>query len=461
MLDSFAGQCVVVMGLGRFGGGATVVQTLLRSGAHVRLTDMASAETLQGPLTPLLALPEGGNLELALGGHDFTALDGAAAVVVNPAVSTPWANPFLVEATARGIALTTEIELALRRVESLGCDRVIGVTGSAGKSTTCAMLHHLFSAHGVASVLGGNLGGSFLATNERELRQAEVVVVELSSFMLYWLDRSCGPRALCPSVGVLTSLSPNHLDWHETAEHYSTSKRVLREAVTAERFVAPIADDDIAAEIADDAWWADSVQLDAREHAQLRKAISLRLPGEHQVRNAVCALRAASIHLEQRPELRLKLMLSMAGALSDFRGLPHRLHPAGVVRGVRVFDDSKATTPQATLRAVRSFDDAARVHLIAGGYDKGADLSAIKALGDELAGLYAIGATASSLSGGQHAMQCETLGIAVNEAARRARDGDVLLLSPGCASWDQFTNYEERGREFVAAAHRVLGSAHS
>jgi UDP-N-acetylmuramoylalanine--D-glutamate ligase len=251
------------------------------------------------------------------------------------------------------------------------------------------------------------------------------------------------------------------LDWHETAEHYSTSKRVLREAVTADRFVAPIADDDIAAEVADDAWWANSVQLDPREHAQLRKAISLRLPGEHQVRNAVCALRAASIHLEQRPERRLELMLSMAGALSDFRGLPHRLHPAGVVRGVRVFDDSKATTPEATLRAVRSFDNAARVHLIAGGYDKGADLSAIKALGDELAGLYAIGATASSLSGGQHAMQCETLGIAVNEAATRARDGDVLLLSPGCASWDQFTNYEERGREFVAAAHRVLGSAHS
>jgi UDP-N-acetylmuramoylalanine--D-glutamate ligase len=144
-------------------------------------------------------------------------------------------------------------------------------------------------------------------------------------------------------------------------------------------------------------------------------------------------------------------LAALAGKLSSFHGLPHRLALVHQADGVRWFDDSKATTPEATLLAVASFPERARLHLIAGGRSKGADLGPVSRLALELAGLYAIGETARSVAadGGQ---DCGTLDEAVRRIRAALRPGDVVLLSPGCASWDQFENYEHRGRRFAALA---------
>jgi len=141
---------------------------------------------------------------------------------------------------------------------------------------------------------------------------------------------------------------------------------------------------------------------------------------------------------------------ALLARLGDFRALPHRLEYVGTHGGMRCYNDSKSTTPDATLLAVASFPDPGRIHLIAGGYDKKVDLSAVRDLAPRLAGLYAIGTTARQLVSHPNAADCGTLDRAVRAAALRASPGDILLLSPACASWDQYANYERRGEEFAA-----------
>jgi UDP-N-acetylmuramoylalanine--D-glutamate ligase len=168
-------------------------------------------------------------------------------------------------------------------------------------------------------------------------------------------------------------------------------------------------------------------------------------------------VRLAAAHLEVRSGEAVdeETLEALARSLDDFTGLPHRLEFVGEVRGLRCFNDSKSTTPEATLLAVDAFEDAGRVHLIAGGHDKGSDLSPIATLAPRLAGLHAIGVTGPSLLG-HGAVLDATIERAVESIFRSARPGDVVLLSPGCASWDQFTNYEARGEAFrrLVDAHR-------
>src|SRR4051794_17789692 len=186
-MAEFDSKTVTVMGLGRLGGGAGVTRWLVSQGAQVLLTDLEPADKLKTSLEGIQELVDSGSVTLRLGEHnvsDFTTCD---LVIANPAVPKPWENRFLRAAKAAGIPVTTEIELSVRRLDR---SRVIGVTGSAGKSTTAALIAHMLTECGEAVVFGGNIGGSLLGTtaSEHGLSVPPWVVLELSSFMLHWLD---------------------------------------------------------------------------------------------------------------------------------------------------------------------------------------------------------------------------------------------------------------------------------
>ncbi|MBU6412880.1 MAG: UDP-N-acetylmuramoyl-L-alanine--D-glutamate ligase [Planctomycetes bacterium] len=440
----FSGKRVTVMGIGHFGGGTSTIRWLASLGADVLATDMSSADKLADQLTLLQPLIDKGHVKLALGAHNVSDFTTSDLVIVNPAVPKPWENRFLRAAIAAGVPITTEINLVVQRLPRR--EHVVAITGSAGKSTTSAMIHHILASTGRKTCFGGNIGGSLL-DHMNQIQRDSFIVLELSSAMLHWL------HGWSPRIAVVTNLAENHIDWHGSFDHYRESKRAI---------IANQKHGDAAVLGPGMHGWATRPGVCRIEMRDVHQVADIHLPGVHNRRNAAVAV-AAAIALDPTLD-----HATAESAVRKFSGLPHRLERVGTWQGKKFFNDSKSTTPASTLLALDAVGESGldKIHLIAGGYDKGSDLTPIGALAPKLAGLYTIGATGPAIAavatatpeGAAHHTACETLDRAVNAAIARMTSGDILLLSTACASWGQFTNYEARGKLFCELVRAHFGA---
>jgi len=441
---------VHVLGLGLSGRAAA--ELLLGRGIEVVGSDRRAATELD-----LGALANVSGLELRLGVDESAPAAGVDAVVVSPGVGAT--HPMLRAARERGIPVVAEIELAFAFLDGV----VVAVTGSNGKSTTTAMAGALLAGAGFAVEVCGNIGRPLAAVVEGP--PGRVFVVELSSFQLETIDR------FRPRAAALLNLSPDHLDRHGDLAGYLAAKRRIFENQTAEDVAvlnagdAPVAETAVAGRkrlfalsgpVADGCVVADDRVVETTPGAdpvELFACADVPLPGPHNLENAMAAaLLARAVGAPAA---------ALAPALAAFRGLPHRLERVAERHGVVFFDDSKGTNVGATLRSLEGFADGS-VHLILGGRNKGADLALLRPMVERKARrVYLIGEAAdelaAALAGAVEISRSAELGAAVDEAARRARAGESVLLSPACASFDQFRDFGDRGRRFQGFVRSAAG----
>jgi UDP-N-acetylmuramoylalanine--D-glutamate ligase len=379
----------------------TLVYGLARSGR-------SAAERLRDPVL----------VDRALGNeHDLSLLDGVDTLVKSPGV--PGDAPLVAAARARGIPVWSEVELGYRLLAPSGT-RFVGVTGTNGKTTTTELLGAIFRASGRDVAVAGNVG-----TPLTSVREADWVVCELSSFQLEDVD------TFACEVAVLLNLEPDHLDRHGSFDAYLAAK--LRIFERARVKVVPRG------------LGLDGIEFGAEDELPAEPSIR----GAHNRENAAAATaaaRAAGIGDD-----------AIAEALTTFPGVPHRLELVAERDGVRYVNDSKATNVAAARRALAAYADEP-VHLILGGSSKNEDFGPLAAdVGPNVRAVHLIGEEAERLHALVDGDVDGTLERAVAHAAALAQPGDVVLLSPACASYDQFANFEERGEAFRALVTSPAG----
>ncbi|WP_294352904.1 UDP-N-acetylmuramoyl-L-alanine--D-glutamate ligase [uncultured Sphingomonas sp.] len=418
---AWAGKRYAVLGLAR--SGAATVRALVAAGAEVVAwdSDESKREGLAG-------------VEIA----DLDTLDLASfdALVVSPGVPL---NTHLLAAKARaaGVPIVGDIELFAQGRAELPPHKVVGITGTNGKSTTTALVRHICEVAGLPVLMGGNIGLPILG--QEPLPEGGVYVLELSS---YQIDLT---ETLDCDVAVLLNVTPDHLDRYDGFEAYAASKARLF-AMQSPGHVAVVGTGDATSARIADELGARAIRLDV--DASVDQSGWPALQGPHNAQNAAAAVavaRALGIAddvIEQ--------------ALASFTGLPHRMERVATLNGVTWYDDSKATNPESTAPALAAFP---RVHWIVGGRAKGDDLDACMAHLSHVARAYTIGEAgprfAALLRPHVPVAEVETLERAVKLAAREAERGDVVLLSPAAASFDQFRDYEHRGRTFREAVEAL------
>jgi len=425
-----AGKRVTVLGLGRFGGGVGVVKWLCSRGARVTVSDQAPAEKLAESVAALAGL----DVTLHLGGQepgDFTTPD---LLVVSPAVA-PEAEALRLAEDA-GVPRTTEINLFIARCPA----RIVGVTGTVGKSTTTAMIGEALATR-LPTHVGGNIGRSLLGELAR-IQPDHAVVLELSSFQLDQLPEI----GISPRVALVTNLAPNHLDRHGTIEAYGRAKKnIFRYQKPGDVLLLNAADERTRN-------WGEAAPAGVRVEYfdPAGEPFDLSVVGGHNQANAQAAWAAARQFGIERA--------AAAGALKAFAGLEHRLQFVAEKDGVRFFNDAKCTTPEGAIVALESFPPRSAV-MIVGGYDKHVSFQALgAALATRAKAVVTVGATAAAVAAAVAADQgvnqapvipATSFEQAVTLARQAASRGDVVVLSPACASYDMFLNYEQRGLRFV------------
>ena len=434
---AFSGKRYAVLGLAR--SGMATAEALLASGARVTVWDRR-----EGPRDELAGRAEIGD-PLVI---DLAGFDG---VVLSPGVPLN-THPIAQRARDAGVPLIGDIELFAQARAHLPPHRVVGITGTNGKSTTTALVHHLLAQAGVPALMGGNIGLPILAQDP--LPTGGVYVLELSS---YQIDLTPG---LACDAAALTNITPDHLDRYAGFDAYAASKARLFAMQDAAQFAVFGCDDAVTR----------TVQQAVAAGRAPGRAVCADLPrwaqaqphwpslqGPHNLQNAAIA---AAIALE----LGLAEDQVRAG-LASFTGLPHRMERLGEYGGVLFVNDSKATNPASTAPALAAFpplaDGRRRIHWICGGLPKGDDLDECAPAFPNIAAAYTIGEAgprfAELLEPVMHVERCEMMAEAVQRATAAAKPGDVVLLSPACASFDQFRDYEVRGDTFRQLVVQLAG----
>ncbi|TCD06180.1 UDP-N-acetylmuramoyl-L-alanine--D-glutamate ligase [Erythrobacteraceae bacterium CFH 75059] len=423
---AWAGQRYVVFGLAR--SGRATAEALLTAGADLLVWDD----------DPQARAPFAGRAAIA----DPLACDltGAAGIVVSPGVPLN-RHPIARHARACGVPVVGDVELFAGARAGLPRHRVVGITGTNGKSTTTALVHHLLVTAGVSATMGGNIGLPILA--QEPLPDGGVYVLELSSFQI---DLT---RTLACDVAVLLNVTPDHLDRYPDFDAYAAAKARLF-AMQQPGQVAVVGTSDLPSRAL-----ADTLRDEGRDVRTIPAVPGLdqrrwpALQGPHNAQNAAAAIAVCNALGAGEDAL-------MHG-LQTFAGLPHRLQHIATRHGVAFVNDSKATNPASAALALAAFppqDGRPIVHWIVGGQAKEAGLGPLADWTAHVAVAYTIGEAgpsfAAMLADRTNVEECGTLAEAVRRAAAAATKGDVVLLSPACASFDQFADFEERGRTFAA-----------
>jgi UDP-N-acetylmuramoylalanine--D-glutamate ligase len=397
-------------------------------------------------------------ITLELGGHVEKTYLAQDLIIPSPGV--PADDPLLLKARSKGITIWSEVELAYRFLEG----ELIGITGSNGKTTTTTLVHHILRESGKNAILAGNVGTPLIGCVE-EMRADTVAVVELSSFQLELTDK------FRPNIGVFLNLTPDHLDRHKTLEAYTAAKARIFAKQTELDAAVLNADDAPSAALAPKKpqvfWFSrkeavqqgacvrgeDIVILHHGKEQPVMKVAAIPLPGAHNLENVLAAAMAARLADVDAA--------SIGKAVGSFKAVEHRLEFVAEIGGVRYYNDSKATNVDATLKALDAFPG--RMLIILGGKDKGSDYTVLqKPLREKTVLALLIGAAAEKIdrqiAGSVAIERAGTLEHAVELASQAAKAGDVVLLAPACASFDQFQSYEHRGRVFKELVRKLSKS---
>lgn len=445
----FQGRKVAVVGLAS--SGLAAAELLVSQGAAVIAVDAKPLEQLPGAAQALA------RLGVPFRPQSPEALAGAECVVISPGV--PAGLEILDEARRRGVPVIGEVELAFRFLQG----EIIGITGSNGKTTTTALVGHLLQQCGIPAQVGGNIGTVPASAMVRSSRPGQWNVLELSSFQLETIQRF---RA---RIGVALNVTEDHLDRHGSFERYAAAKARLFENQTAEDWAVLNADDPVTRGYASmtaartlwfsltrrvepGAWLEQGVLMLGGE--PLLPASDVPLRGRHNLENILAASLAA--FLAGAPAS------GIASAIRTFRAVEHRLEYVDTIRGVAYYNDSKATNVSSAVKAVEALQGP--LWIILGGKDKGGSYAPLaEALRNKARAALLIGQAAPliarALEGLMPVVPCGTLEAAVAFAAENARPGDTVLLAPACASFDQFEDYQHRGRVFKQLVARLAGEA--
>jgi len=441
---------VLVVGLGKSGVASALF--LKGRGARVTVSDTKSPDQLRDEI-PIL-LDHG--IAVETGGHGERTFRGQDLIVVSPGV--PVDAPPLVQARAAGEPVIGEIELAAQNL--LG--PVVAITGSNGKTTTTTLAGEILAAGGLPVAVGGNIGTPAISLVEGASRET-VIVLEVSSFQLETI------QTFRPKVAVVLNITPDHLDRHRTFQTYVDAKARIFENQQSDDFAVLNEDDPTCRtlrdrtraelfwfsrkqEVQSGAWVRDGKILfrDSSGQREIMLVNEIPLKGAHNVENVLAGVCAGALMGCEPANIRK--------AIQEFKAVEHRLEYVATIKGVEYFNDSKATNVDATIKALESFPK--NIHLILGGKDKGSDYTVLNdLLRERVKRVYTIGAAAekieSQIKGAAEVVHAETLDNAIRRAAAVAQAGDIVLLAPACASFDQFQSYNHRGRVFKDVVHSM------